>query len=98
MLMARASCGVYTTLVSAVSSKLLVKQKPTTRFLWMSSWPSRCRRGGANGLVRAMSIVTDTGVEPAIKQIDGEIDEHDHGGHKEDDALDDREVAGADSP
>ena len=55
--------------------------------------PTSCRGG-----LGTVSIVPDTGIKPAIEQIDSEIDEDDHRGHKEHDTLDDREVAGANGP
>ena len=53
----------------------------------------RASRTASTSVATSSAAMADSGVEHCIEQVDGEIHQHEPGGHKEDDALQDDEVA-----
>src|SRR3989454_10100494 len=77
---ASGSAGVQTRLSVAVATRATVIATPTRNVRW---------RAGR-------LVIADAGIEQNVGEIDGEIDQHDRGGHEERHALHDRQVARGD--
>src|SRR2546428_10588566 len=73
---ASGSAGVQRRLSMAVATRATVIATPTRNVRW---------RAGR-------LVIADAGIEQNVGEIDGEIDQHDRGGHEERHALHDRQV------